>query len=67
MEEVRDCVGKLVCMVDADSGLVERITSKEQITAVLSVGDKIAFETNNIYTELELIEGNIFYVNSFRN
>ena len=67
MVEIRDCLGKLVCMVDAERGLVERRTSKDIITMILSVGDKVAFESKQSYVQLELKDGPIFYVNSYRN
>ena len=63
MEEVRDCHGSLVCM----AGLVERKTSKEHITAILPVGGKIAFDTKGAYTELERVNDQLFFVNSFAN
>ena len=67
MEEVRDCNGSLVCMANGSTGLVERKTSKEYVTAILPVGGKIAFDTKGAYTELERVNDQLFFVNSFAN
>ena len=67
MEEIQDCLGKLICKVDASCGFVHRYNSKELISAYLSPGDRIAFEIGVTYTELELREDPYFYVTSLQN
>lgn len=67
MEQIRDCFSKLVCVADATTGTIERITSKERICVILPIGGKFAFETKASYTELERVSESTFYVNSYPN
>lgn len=67
MEEIRDCRGKLVCMANGQTGVIERLTSKDRIYISLPVGGKFAFETKDAYTIIERINDKLFYVNSYPN
>ena len=67
MQEIRDCFGKLVCMADAATGTIERMTSTERICVLLPLGGRFAFETKSAYTEVERVQECLFRVNSFPN
>ena len=59
MEEIRDCRGKLVCMANGQTGVIERLTSKDRIYILLPVGGKFAFETKDAYTMIERINDKV--------
>lgn len=67
MEEIRDYRGKLVCMANGQTGIIERLTSKDRSYIYLPVGGKFSFETKETYTIIERVSDELFYVNSYPN
>lgn len=54
-------------MANGQTGIIERLTSKDRIYISLPVGGKFAFETKDAYTMIERINDKLFYVNSYPN
>ena len=67
MEEIRDCSGKLICTVDGQTGLIERLTARDHIVVLLPEGGKFAYETKASYTLIERVSDELFYVTSYPN
>ena len=67
MEEIRDYNGQLICTADGQTGMIERMTTKEHIIIILPERGKFAYETRAAYTEIERVSGDTFYVTSYPN
>ena len=67
MEEIRDCRGKLVCMADGHTGVIERLTAKDRTYVEIPVGGKYVYESVYTYTVLERVSKETFYVTSYSN
>jgi len=61
MQEVRDCLGKLVCMVDEETGIIESRNKKSTTRTYLSVGNRQEYEINGILTTIIRKEKNFEY------
>ena len=54
-------------MANGQTGVIERLTSKDRSYIYLPVGGKFLFETKETYTIIERVSDELFYVNSYPN
>ena len=61
-EEIRDIDHHLICCADAESGLIRRTSSKEEINIRLPVGGEVLFIIRGCYTVIRRINAGKLYV-----
>ena len=64
MISFRDCLGRLACMGDPETGLVECLYKGNKTSAVLAVGEVFTVERQEIVTVITRVATNDFKVES---
>lgn len=66
MQELRDCKGRIACMGNAATGLVECLYKGHRTRTRLDVGDKFTVEREGIETIITRVSDMAFAVDSHR-
>lgn len=66
MEDIRDCIGHLMCRGDAHTGLVSSLYKGQRTTTHLAVGETFIVERNDTTTEITRIDDSSFNVKSYQ-
>lgn len=66
MEDIRDCIGHLMCRGDARTGLVSSLYKGQRTTAHLAVGETFTVERNKTTTEITRINDSSFRIKSYQ-
>jgi len=64
MEILRDCIGRIACKGDAETGLIEVIFKRCKTTTQIPIGGSLCIERDNIVTKINRLNYFTFHIES---